>query len=238
MPRHARIVHPGVPMHAVQRGNNRSSCFVDDEDRRFYLLQLARLSRDEACDLHAYCLMTNHVHLLFTPHRADSCERFFRRLSLLYVQYVNRKYGRTGTLWEGRFRSSLVESERYLMACYRYIERNPIRAGMVEHPRQYRWSSYGINAEGAADPCVTPHAEYLRLGTLDSGRRRAYAQLLDVDLDPGTVDAIRSTINAGYALGSEAFRKDMERRLGRRVGPGVPGRPRRAAVDEGQERPF
>lgn len=127
MPRHGRIIVPGIPVHAIQRGNNRVACFHDDADRSFFAQHLGRLLREEGCALHAYCLMTNHVHLLLTPEQADGCGRLFKRLGVLHTQYTNRRYERTGTLWEGRFRSCLVQSERYLIACQRYIELNPVR---------------------------------------------------------------------------------------------------------------
>lgn len=236
MPRHSRIVVPGLPVHAIQRGNNRSACFVDDEDRAVYLHQAARLSGEEGCALHAYCLMTNHVHLLLTPERDASCEGFFRRLSLVYVQHVNRKYRRTGALWEGRFRSCLVESERYLFACYRYVELNPVRAGMATAAVDYRWSSHRANAFGETDTCITPHPEYVGLGQTVSERCASYREMFGAELAPDVVEEIRSTTNSGYALGSMTFRIGVSRVLGRRVEPGEPGRPRRAALDEGEQR--
>src|SRR4029079_14312830 len=137
MSRRARIVVPGIPLHAVQRGNNRAACFDEDEDRAFFLHHLGRIARQEGCDVHAYCLMTNHVHFLLTPSREESCSKLLQRVGLLHTQYSNRKYARSGTLWAGRFRSCLVESESYLLACYRYIELNPVRAGMVAAPGEF-----------------------------------------------------------------------------------------------------
>ena len=212
---------PGVPVHAIQRGNNRAPCFADDEDRAFFLHHLERLASAESCAVHAYCLMTNHVHLLFTPEREECCARLFKRLGLLHTQYVNRKYRRSGTLWEGRFRSCLVQSDFYLLACYRYIELNPVRAGMVAHPGEYRWSSYRANADGIPDPRVTPHSEYLLLG------REQYRSLFGSHIDPDLEREIRFTTNGGYALGAEAFKRLMADLLGRRVSKGAPGRPSR-----------
>lgn len=225
MPRHARLIVPGLPVHVVQRGVNRSACFFDDRDRDFYLLHLARLLGEAGCSLHAFCLMTNHVHLLLTPDREDSCERLFRRLSLVYAQYMNRKHDRTGTLWEGRFRSSIVQSEIYLLLCYRYIELNPVRAGMVHHPAQYEWSSYAANAAGRACSWITPHAEYLRLGTDAEERMREYRGLFATAVDSKVVGDIRANTNAGYALGTRAFCEKVTRILGRRAFRGAPGRP-------------
>jgi putative transposase len=212
---------PGVPVHAIQRGNNRAPCFVADEDREFFLHHLGRLARDECCAVHAYCLMTNHVHLLLTPEREECCARLFKRLGLLHTQYTNRRYRRSGTLWEGRFRSCLVQSDFYLLACHRYIELNPVRAGMVAHPGEYPWSSYRSNAEGVPDPRIRPHAEYLRLG------RDQYRSLFGSHVDPDLERQIRSTTNGGYALGDEVFKRRMADLLGRRVSKGVPGRPPR-----------
>jgi putative transposase len=142
MPRRARIQLPGVPVHLIQRGNNRSACFYADEDYRFYLDHLTEQATKHRCAIHAWCLMTNHVHLLVTPRHADSLSRLMKALGQRYVQYINRTYRRSGTLWEGRFRSCLLQEEAYVLACYRYIELNPVRACLVAHPAEYRWSSY------------------------------------------------------------------------------------------------
>src|SRR5215467_13960820 len=141
MPRRARIMLAEVPVHIIQRGHNRDICFFSDRDYKRYLDDLRELAPQFGCAVHAYCLMTNHVHLLLTPQTTDGCGLLMKRLGQCYVQYVNRSYGRSGTLWEGRFRSALVQSERYLLACSRYIELNPVRAAIVRHPSHYRWSS-------------------------------------------------------------------------------------------------
>lgn len=235
MPRHARIVIPDIPVHAIQRGNNRNACFMDDEDRAFYLHHLGRLAPEAGCALHAYCLMSNHVHLLVTPERPGSCAELFKRLGLLYTQYFNKRYGRTGTLWEGRFRSSLIQTEVYLLACYRYIELNPVRAGMVADPASYRWSSYRVNAGQVQDPRITPHAEYLRLGLDTAERHSRYRALFGTELEPELVRDIRATTNAGYVLGSEAFQRTIGRKLGRRVTPGTAGRPVLAEAPSGAQ---
>jgi REP-associated tyrosine transposase len=233
MPRQARIVVPGLPLHAIQRGVNRAACFVDDEDRDFYLRHLGRLAGETGCALHAFCLMTNHVHLLLTPDAEHSCASLFQRLGLLYAQFMNRKHRRSGTLWEGRFRSCIVQSEIYLMACYRYVELNPVRAGMVGHPALYEWSSYGSNALGKQVPWILPHAEYLKLGTSDTERRKKYRALFGQIVDAGLVDEIRTVTNAGYTLGTKEFREDLSRRLGRRASMMPRGRPP-AATPQGR----
>lgn len=177
MARHPRVILPGVALHVVQRGNNRNACFRDGSDDLTYLAHLRHLSRKYACQVHAFCLMTNHVHLLLTPGTADTCALLMRDLGRAYVPYFNRRHGRTGTLWEGRFRACLAESARYILACYRYIELNPVRAGMVSDPSAYPWSSHRTNTGAALDPLVTPHTEYLALAREALWRRAAYRGL-------------------------------------------------------------
>src|SRR5688500_2870931 len=164
MPRRGRIMLAGIPVHVRQRGNNRAPCFLTDEDRKFYLLQLGRSLGRYGCELHAYCLMTNHVHLLLTPTRAESCALLMKHQGQLHSQYFNKLYKRTGSLWEGRFRSCLVQSERYLLTCYCYVELNPVRAGLVDEPAKYPWSSFAENMTGSPGGFIKAHAEYLRLG--------------------------------------------------------------------------
>ncbi len=179
--------------------------------------------------MHAYCLMTNHVHLLLTPHKPDSCARLMRRLDLLHSQYINRKYQRTGTLWEGRFRSCIVESETYLLHCYAYIERNPVRAAIVKSPADYKWSSYEANALGVENELLTPHGEYLRLGREVPERCASYRNLFASE---ETVAKIREATNGNFVLGSEAFIQKLSTVLGTRVSRGRPGRPAHAARAE------
>ncbi len=224
MPRRARIVLAGVPAHLIQRGNNRGACFFALDDYRFYLHHLHAQALEAGCAIHAYCLMTNHVHLLLTPDRADGCGRLMKGLGQRYVQYVNRTYGRSGTLWEGRFRSCLAQTEDYLLACYRYIELNPVRAAMVSHPREYRWSSYRVNAEGKASNLIVPHEQYRWLGRSAEERRQAYRDLFKAALDPDMMSAIRQATNGNYALGSNRFQAEIEAALGRRAHRGKPGR--------------
>lgn len=227
MPRRARIAIAGIPWHVIQRGNNRSACFYAEEDYRRYLETLYEQASKQDCAIHAYVLMTNHVHLLLTPNRPDGVALLMKHLGQRYVQYINRTYHRSGTLWEGRFRSCLTQSEDYVLSCYRYIELNPVRADMVRHPRDYRWSSYHANGEGRADPVISPHEEYLRLG------RSAYKDLFAAHLDPDRVDEIRQATNGNYALGNARFKSEIEQALGRRATPGRSGRPfRRTKSDE------
>lgn len=225
MPRRPRNITPGVPAHIIQRGNNRHPCFYADEDYVYYLQWLQEYSRQSGCALHAYVLMTNHVHLLLTPKQADSVSLLMKQLGQRYVQYVNRTYQRSGTLWEGRFRSCLTQEETYLLTCQRYIEMNPVRAGMVKTPDEYRWSSFRANALGEPHPTLTPHPIYQSLGTTEGNRQQAYRELFRQELDPGMIDSIRKATNGNFALGSNRFSEQIAHVLGRRVVPGRAGRP-------------
>ncbi|MCU7846167.1 MAG: transposase [Candidatus Thiodiazotropha sp. (ex Monitilora ramsayi)] len=226
MPRRARITLPGIPHHIIQRGNNRHACFFADDDYRFYLNWLGQYARESRCDIHAYVLMTNHVHMLLTPHTAHGVGSLMKRLGQRYVQYINRTYRRSGTLWEGRFRSCLTQDEEYVLSCYRYIELNPIRAKMVAHPAEYPWSSYGANAQGEESNLLTPHNAYQTLGFTEESRRSAYNDLFRYHLEDGLIDQIRTATNGNYVLGNQHFQKQIEIALRRRVIPGILGRPR------------
>lgn len=225
MPRRPRLTLAGVPVHLIQRGNNRGACFFAAEDYALYLRHLAELAPKFGCRIHAYVLMTNHVHLLLTPAMATSPSSLMKHLGQRYVQYVNRSYRRSGTLWEGRFRSCIAREERYVLACYRYIEMNPVRAAMVEHPPDYRWSSHRANAEGLESDLVCPHEHYLALGTSSFQRQEAYKALFLADTDEETSRQIRDATNGNYALGTANFQAHVEATLGRRAIRGKPGRP-------------
>lgn len=227
MPRRPRVVLPGVPMHLIQRGNNRQACFYAEDDYRFYLKWLHTYARETRCAVHAYVLMTNHVHLLLTSPTVGGAGEMMKRLGQRYVQYVNRTYRRSGTLWEGRFRSCLTQEESYVLGCYRYIELNPVRASMVEHPGDYRWSSYRANAQGEGSSWLEPHNCYRTLAADEPGRQAAYRKLFRYQLEPGLVDEIRDATNGNYVLGSPRFQKEVARALGRRVVRGRSGRPRK-----------
>ncbi len=230
MPRRPRIVLPGVPLHLIQRGNNRQACFFADDDRQLYLEWLEEYAKEYHCAIHAYVLMSNHVHLLLTPETKESVGGMMKRLGQRYVQYINRTYRRTGTLWEGRFRSCLTQEEDYVLGCYRYIELNPVRAGIVVHPAEYQWSSYRTNAQGEPSSMLQPHRLYLALGAKEYARRIAYRELFRQELDPGLVDEIRTATNGNYALGSSHFQEQVAMVLKRRVVPGKPGRPRKQGI--------
>ena len=216
---------PGVPVHIIHRGNNRQACFYTDADRAFYLLHLRRLIGRMCCRMHAYCLMTNHVHLLLTSPDHRSCGELMRRLAQLHSQYMNRTHGRTGSLWEGRYRSCLVQAENYVLACYRYIDSNPVRAGICADPSGYEWSSYRANAAMQFDGCLMPHEEYLRPGFSAGARGDAYVQLFSSDPRYWRTDEIRKATNGNVVLGSDTFKRQLATTLGRRVEPGKAGRP-------------
>ncbi len=234
MPRRARLKLAGATLHLIQRGNNRSVCFHAVDDYLYYLDQLTDACRAEGIALHAYVLMTNHVHLLLTSPSAEGPSNMMKRLGQRYVQYINRSYRRSGTLWEGRFRSCLVGEEDYLLGCYRYIEMNPVRAGMIEHPADYRWSSYRSNAQGQTEERLTPHPLYLALGRGPATRQAAYRELFRYELEPGLVDQIRTATNGGFVLGSTRYADEVTRMLTRRTQRGQAGRPRQSEAGRGQ----
>jgi putative transposase len=231
MPRPLRLILPGVAAHIRQRGNNKAACFVEDADRLVYLAQLRELCKTLDCALHAYCLMTNHVHLLLTPVSIAACSSLMRDLGQRYVQYFNRRHKRTGTLWEGRYRSSVVESAHYVFACYRYIELNPVDAGMVQHPSAYLWSSYAANSGMRADPSLSPHVEYLGLASDAEKRHASYRALLEQRLDEALRRAIREALDGGYPLVSDGFKTAVIDPLGRKTAPGKPGPRRNSGSD-------
>jgi putative transposase len=225
MPRRPRPVLPEVPLHIIQRGNNRTRCFFGEADYLVYLDLLKHSALEAQCVVHAYVLMGNHVHLLVTPMRAASPAGLMKALGQRYVQYVNRRYCRTGSLWEGRYRSSLVDHARYLLTCQRYIELNPVRAQMVAHPAQYQWSSYRTNAHGEASELIIPHPVYAALAPHPVARERAYRKLFDMPLATKTLNKVRRAVNGNFALGDKAFTSALATTLGRPVVPGRGGRP-------------
>ena len=230
MARLPRYVIPGQPQHIIQRGNNRQAIFSAEADYQFFRDALVEAAAKYGLAVHAYVWMTNHVHLLATPALEDSISKTFQSVGRRYVQYFNYTYKRSGTLWEGRYRATVVDSERYLLTLMRYIELNPLRAGMVAAPQDYLGSSYRRNAlgEGGANAdWLTPHEEYMRLGLDDLARQEAYRALFVSAIDQGDLAEIRDCTHKGWALGSERFRDAIEA-LGQRraVSKGV-GRPRK-----------
>jgi putative transposase len=226
MPRPARIEVSGVPLHIVQRGNNRSGCFFSDLDRRFYLKCLREIAAVRRCEIHAYVLMDNHVHLLATPDAVGGVSAMMQDLGRRYVRNVNSTHARTGTLWEGRFKSSLIDTERYLFTCHRYIELNPVRAGIVKDPGEYPWSSHAYYSEGVPDRLVTPHHLYAALGASPEARMAAFRAMFEDPVPEADVEHLRVAVNKGWALGSDDFLDTMERKLGRSIRPPRRGRPK------------
>jgi len=229
MARQPRLIEPGVALHIVQRGVDREDCFRQDADRLVYLTLLRDLSAATQCALHAYCLMTNHVHLLLTPGERQAPATLMRKLGQRYVPYFNRRYARTGTLWEGRFKSCLVDSARYVLGCHRYIERNPVEAGMVATPAAYVWSSHRGNIGLADDKLLSPHVEYLALASESASRYAAYRAVFEMEEDPALVKAIRAATHGGYALVGESLKSQLAQRAERPLERRKPG-PQPAAI--------
>ena len=227
MPRPTRFCPAGIPQHVIQRGNNRAVCFVTNQDFAFYAQCLQRYAETCSVDVHAWVLMSNHVHLLVTPHTENSVSKMMQSLGRCYVRYFNQSHDRTGTLWEGRFKSCLVDSERYLLQCYRYIELNPVTAGMVASPEHYHWSSYQCNALGAQSSILKAHAVYTALGTTPSERQIAYQRLFAKELTSDVIASIRDSARKGTVLGSTKFKKHLQRYYQRDLLPKKVGRPRK-----------
>ncbi len=225
MARLPRLEIPGVAQHIVQRGNNRLPCFLDDGDRHRYLQFLQESLRGSDCQLHAYVLMDNHVHLLMTPPKAGAVSRFMQSLGRNYVGMFNARHRRTGTLWEGRYKSCLVDAEDYLLTCYRYIELNPVRARMVESPEQYPWSSCASNALGRTDPLLTPHPSYQALGPDQPSRSQAYQAIVREALSEEMVQEIRLYLQQQRALGRDGFHSMVEAKTKRFAGTRPAHRP-------------
>lgn len=225
MSRKPRFNLPGVPQHVVQRGNNREPCFYSVEDYHRYLRDLKEALDKNDCKLHAYVLMTNHVHLLMTPTTPFGVTHVMQDLGRKYVRYINHTYKRTGTLWEGRFKSSLIDSETYLLTCMRYIELNPVRANMVTHPGEYAWSSYGFNANGKINALLTPHPLYQAMAAEPSERQYSYREIFRVHMDDEQIHEIRETLNQELVLGRDDFKDKIERMTKRQSRPGKLGRP-------------
>ena len=225
MPRKQRMCLRGVPAHVVHRGHNREACFFADEDYRFYLACLETACERYGVSVHAYCLMTNQIHLLMTPDEKDSISRLMRYAAGYYGQYVNKTYRRSGALWETRYKSSLVDAKRYLLACYRYIELNPIAASMVPKPSDYRWSSYRTNALGEAGGLISPHPIYLSLAGDRAERLQCYRRLFELELYQSVEDEISGAARLSMPLGDSRSRAQIEKALGRKMGYAKRGRP-------------
>ena len=235
MPRLPRFYVPDLPLHVIQRGNDRAPIFGGHDDLRFFRECLLRASREHGVAIHAYVLMTNHVHLLATPGLATSMPKMMQSIGRVYVQYFNGAYRRTGTLWEGRYKAAIVDDERYLLACMRYIEVNPVRAHMVTKPADFPWSSFRANACGKPDDLVRPHPIYLRLGSSPDTRQESYRELFQSSIPEEELRVIRDATQNAWALGSASFRSRIAE-LCRRAERLPIGRPRKGGSDDGESR--
>ena len=217
MPRKPRFNLPGIPQHVIQRGNNREPCFLSEMDYRRYQNDLYEAANKFFCKIHAYVLMTNHVHLLVTPLKEHGISDMMQALGRRYVYYINKTYQRTGTLWEGRYKSCLIDSDEYLLTCMRYIELNPVRASMVAHPGEYPWSSYANNAYGLPDKLIAAHPIYNELSDTGAKRQQAYRELFRLHLGEVAVHDIRSALNQELVLGRNYFKDKIEEMTQRQV---------------------
>lgn len=226
MPRQPRYFIPGLPQHVVQRGVDRQTAFFAEADYKLYLKSLLTAARAHGCEVHAYVLMTNHTHLLLTPTSARAIPLVMQAIGRNYVQTINRLYSRTGPLWEGRYKASLVQDDAYLLSCYRYIELNPVRADMVRLPGDYPYSSYAHNAAGQFDRLITEHDVYRSLAANREDRLAAYRRLFADEFDPELLGYIRKSTHACQVMGDNRFKDRVEAMLGHSVRPGKTGRPR------------
>jgi len=225
MPRKPRFFLPNIPTHVVQRGNNRDPIFFDECDYLSYLEWLEAGAKRYQCKIYAYVLMTNHVHLLVSSSEKDGISRLMQYVGRYYVPYINHAYGRTGTLWEGRFKSSLVQGDRYLLCCMRYIESNPIRAGITKNLKEYPWSSYACNAYGKKNTLITHHGIYESLDKDSVKKRKTYRELFKHRLDEEDITRIRAAWQTGTPLGNDKFLAKIEKTLKQKVGYAKRGRP-------------
>lgn len=229
MPRKPRFFLPDLPVHVIQRGHSRGPVFFDDSDYRAYLGWLTEGAERYRCAIHAYVLMTNHVHILATPSNQVGMSRLMQYVGRRYVPYVNFTYGTSGSIWEGRYKASLIHDEQYLLTCMRYIELNPVRANMTASPSQYRWSSYRTNAQGREDKLIRPHPLYISLGRSKADRQEAYRTLFKAHIDESDLKKIRAALQTGTPLGNDFFKEKIEEKLKTKVGQARRGRPAKRA---------
>jgi putative transposase len=225
MPRKPRFYQPGLPVHVFQRGHNKEPVFFENKDYWVYLRFLKESAETCGCLIHAYVLMTNHVHLLVTPETSTAISSLFQSVGRHFVPYINKTYQLRGSLWEGRHKGNIIESEAYLLSCMRYIEMNPVRAGMVDHPAKYRWSSYAANAQGVDNAIIKVHEQYLVLGKTPEARQAGYRGFFEIKTDDNELEIIRASLYSGTPLGHDRFKKMIEVMTGRKVGLIKQGRP-------------
>ncbi len=226
MPRKPRFFLPDIPVHVVIRGNSRRVVFVEDADRTAYLAWLKEAIEKYKVNLHAYVLMDNHVHLLLSADEPNYISRVMQHIGRKYVPYFNHKYEKSGTLWEGRFKGSMIETEQYLLCCYRYIELNPVRANKVKRPGEWRWSSYACNAYGEENKLIKPHSVYLAIHKDKDKRVNYYREGFRHILQPSLINDLRSAVQTGTPLGNDRFKQEVEQLLGVKVGYAKRGRPK------------
>jgi len=227
MARLPRIYVKNQPQHIIQRGNNHEQIFTDKQDYLFYLKCLQEASKIHKLNIHAYVLMPDHMHLLASPQQENSIGKVMQSIGQRYAQYFNHKYECAGTLWNGRYKATLLESGPYLLTCMRYIELNPVRANKVSQPKEYLWSSYCCNALGDSNGFLKSHRIYQQLGKEVKERKKAYRALFRRRLPLETIENIRSATNKAWVLGGDRFKKKMEKLSGRRVDPLPRGRPKK-----------
>lgn len=230
MARLPRLNLPNIPQHVVQRGNNRQVCFFNDADYAVYLDKFKEYSLKYKVSVHSFVLMTNHVHLLMTPSNSNGVSLLMQSLGRYYVRYINTTYNRSGTLWEGRFKSTLVDSDNYFLIVSRYIELNPVRACMVKLPSEYPWSSFKNNALGLPIQLITPHHCYMSLGRDNADRQQAYKALFDSHIPDCTLNEIRESVNKAWVLGDDRFKTQIEKQTGRRASSLPNGGDRKSVV--------
>lgn len=225
MARLPRLTLPGYPHHVIQRGNNRQAIFTTKADYQTLLDLLDENARKFSVAIHAYVLMSNHFHLLATPQSAEGLPQMMQAVGRRYVRYFNDSQKRSGTLWEGRYKSTLIQTDRYLLACMAYIDLNPVRAGLVAQARDYPWSSHGHYIGQRIDKLITPHALFWELGNTPFAREAAYAELVHSGISPVQQTALTDSALRGWALGEPDFVDDLQRRTQRRVAKSTAGRP-------------
>ncbi|MGE4241670.1 REP-associated tyrosine transposase [Ramlibacter sp.] len=225
MARLPRLTVPGYAHHIIQRGNNRQPIFSGTADYEALLGMLDEYAREQKVAVHSYVLMSNHFHVLATPETAEGVPQMMQALGRRYVRYFNQRQARTGTLWEGRYRSTLIQAERYLLACMVYIDLNPVRAGMVDDPADYRWSSHGFYIGKTADRVVTPHPLYWELGNTPFAREAAYRDLVNAGVGIDQQRVLTTSTLSGWALGEPDYVAELQRRTSRRLAKGKVGRP-------------
>jgi len=227
MPRLPRLNLVDIPQHIVQVGHNNLACFFDDEDYAFYLQSLEAASNQYSVDIHAYVLLPNMIQIIATPRIPNGISSMMQSLGRRYVQFVNHRYRRSGTLWAGRYKSSLIDSDAYLLTCYRYVELRPMYLGLADGPAEYPWSSFHFHTCAAESELIKDHRLYTELGETDEERAQEYSKLFRYSFDRGLMQFIAETVKLGQVLGGDAFKEKIEQIANQRVRPLKRGRPRK-----------